>query len=332
MIAFIGVRISWLIAARNVLLAWFACSAASRASRGVAEQAGVVDRDRRLLGEPDEEVEVGLGEAGARTGPPDRHHAADAVAGRCSGATISRSFVVVLGAGDRHRSRVGGDVVDELGRARGGEVADDPLAEDDPVGHDLRRRSRRARRSRRESSGRPARRRKTALVSRLEQGHAPARRSAARTRSRSSVAEISRADLGERGHLVGAALRLLDTAGRSGSPRRRSRRCVESSRASASPKRPASSVLWTLITPIASLARRGSARRGTTAPGCRRRGVPSSLELLVAVEQERLPRGRGSATSGPRRGRSAPGQRALPRSPVVRELDRRRSSASSSAT
>ena len=33
MIAFIGVRISWLIAARNVLLAWFASSAARRASR-----------------------------------------------------------------------------------------------------------------------------------------------------------------------------------------------------------------------------------------------------------------------------------------------------------
>ncbi len=32
MIAFIGVRISWLIAARKVLLAWLACSATSRAS------------------------------------------------------------------------------------------------------------------------------------------------------------------------------------------------------------------------------------------------------------------------------------------------------------
>ena len=60
MIAFIGVRISWLMAARNVLLAWFACSAASRASRGRPEQPGVVDGDRRLLGEADQEVEVGL--------------------------------------------------------------------------------------------------------------------------------------------------------------------------------------------------------------------------------------------------------------------------------
>ena len=32
MIAFIGVRISWLVAARNALLAAFACSATSRAS------------------------------------------------------------------------------------------------------------------------------------------------------------------------------------------------------------------------------------------------------------------------------------------------------------
>ncbi len=36
MIAFIGVRISWLIAARNVLLAWLASSAAWRASRASA--------------------------------------------------------------------------------------------------------------------------------------------------------------------------------------------------------------------------------------------------------------------------------------------------------
>ena len=32
MMAFIGVRISWLMAARNALFAWFAASAASRAS------------------------------------------------------------------------------------------------------------------------------------------------------------------------------------------------------------------------------------------------------------------------------------------------------------
>ena len=60
MIAFIGVRISWLIAARKVLLAWFACSAASRASRGRPEQPGVLDRDRGLLRQADQEVEIGL--------------------------------------------------------------------------------------------------------------------------------------------------------------------------------------------------------------------------------------------------------------------------------
>ena len=79
MIAFIGVRISWLMAARNVLLAWFACSAASRASRRGPEQPGVVDGDGGLLGQPDEEVQIRLAERIARTGPPDREHAADAV-------------------------------------------------------------------------------------------------------------------------------------------------------------------------------------------------------------------------------------------------------------
>ena len=38
MIAFIGVRISWLIAARNALFASLACSAASRASSASAKR------------------------------------------------------------------------------------------------------------------------------------------------------------------------------------------------------------------------------------------------------------------------------------------------------
>ena len=58
MIAFIGVRISWLIAARNALLAWFASSAGLARVVRLGEQPGVVDRDRRLLRQPDEEVEV----------------------------------------------------------------------------------------------------------------------------------------------------------------------------------------------------------------------------------------------------------------------------------
>ena len=72
MTAFIGVRISWLIAARNALFAWFAASAAAWASWRVAEQPRVLDGDRRLPGEPDEEVEVGLGERLARRAPDRR--------------------------------------------------------------------------------------------------------------------------------------------------------------------------------------------------------------------------------------------------------------------
>ncbi len=49
--AFIGVRISWLIVARNELLASLADSAAARASLRLLEQARVLDRDHRLVGE-----------------------------------------------------------------------------------------------------------------------------------------------------------------------------------------------------------------------------------------------------------------------------------------
>ena len=49
--AFIGVRISWLIVARNELLASLAASAAARASCASLEQARVLDRDHRLVGE-----------------------------------------------------------------------------------------------------------------------------------------------------------------------------------------------------------------------------------------------------------------------------------------
>ena len=59
MIAFIGVRISWLIAARNALLAWFASSAARRASCASAKSRALSIAIGGLLGEADEEVEVG---------------------------------------------------------------------------------------------------------------------------------------------------------------------------------------------------------------------------------------------------------------------------------
>ena len=62
MTAFIGVRISWLIAARNALFAWLAPSAAVGRLLGLGEEPGVLERDRGLPGEADEEVEVGLAE------------------------------------------------------------------------------------------------------------------------------------------------------------------------------------------------------------------------------------------------------------------------------
>ena len=62
MTAFIGVRISWLIAARNALFAWLAPSAAAVASWASVKRRAFSMRDRRLPGQPDEEVEVGLGE------------------------------------------------------------------------------------------------------------------------------------------------------------------------------------------------------------------------------------------------------------------------------
>ena len=49
--AFIGVRISWLIVARNELLASLAASAAARACLRLVEQPHVLDRDHRLVGE-----------------------------------------------------------------------------------------------------------------------------------------------------------------------------------------------------------------------------------------------------------------------------------------
>ena len=60
MIAFIGVRISWLIAARNVLLALVGVLGRLAGRLRLAEQPGVLDGDRGLLGQADEQVEVAL--------------------------------------------------------------------------------------------------------------------------------------------------------------------------------------------------------------------------------------------------------------------------------
>ncbi len=62
MIAFIGVRISWLMAARKVLLAWLACSAASCAARPSSKRRAFWMAIAACCDEAHEEVEVGRGE------------------------------------------------------------------------------------------------------------------------------------------------------------------------------------------------------------------------------------------------------------------------------
>ena len=208
MIAFIGVRISWLIAARNALFAWFASSAASRASCASREQPGVLDRDRRLLrrarrgsrGRAWVNGSLGSDRQTAIT-PVTRSRA-------ISGATISRSSVVVVGAGDRRRVRGSrSDVVDDLGARRSAATSPmipspvDDRVRPDRVG------------DRAEGDDRAERRavrlgQEDARSSRRRAGAAP--RSAIRSSTRVEV-ERRRdlpADLGERRHLVGAAMRL----------------------------------------------------------------------------------------------------------------------------
>ena len=82
-------------------------------------------------------------------------------------------------------------------------------------------------------------------------------------------------DVGERGHLVGAAValaeqpRVLDRAPTLAA-------IVVRSRTSAAPNRPSWLVLWTLIDADRLVADAGSARRGTTSPAFRRRGCRSA--------------------------------------------------------
>ena len=65
MTAFIGVRISWLMVARNALFASFAASAAARASCASLEQPRVLDRDHRLVGEGLEQASISLSANGS---------------------------------------------------------------------------------------------------------------------------------------------------------------------------------------------------------------------------------------------------------------------------
>ena len=169
------------------------------------EEPRVLDSRRRLLGEADEEVQLRLSEGAPGTEAPHGRHA-DHLVSREQRRDHEPLLRLHLRAGNRARTRIVGDVVYDLGLAAGREPADDPLSHDDAVRLDL--------------VGVPAQRhgRSKRPVLRLHQvdgagvgleqvlrplgdalqhtGHVDRRR------------ELS-ADLGQRGHLVGPATRLL---------------------------------------------------------------------------------------------------------------------------
>ena len=90
MTAFIGVRISWLIAARNALFAWFAASAATVASRASANSREFSKAIDAWRASPTRKSRS----ACTNGMPPVRHTAAAPVtrSRATSGATISRSI------------------------------------------------------------------------------------------------------------------------------------------------------------------------------------------------------------------------------------------------
>ena len=101
----------------------------------LAEQAGIVDGDRGLLGHAHEQLEVVFRELPARHGPPGGEHAHDLVTGD-QRSDHQPLLDVGVGARDLHAAAVGLDVVDDLGIAAQHDVADDPLADPDRVVED----------------------------------------------------------------------------------------------------------------------------------------------------------------------------------------------------
>ena len=253
MIAFIGVRISWLIAARKVLLAWLACSAASRASRASANSRAFSIAIAACCDSPTRKSRSACGERRRRRRAPDGHHADDP-SRPTSGATISRS------SGRRPRcpgsaiaAWIAGDVVDDLRpRRRATTSPMIPSPSTDRVGQDLRRRSRRARRSARkrlavglgqEHRARVGRRAASGARSAIRSQHRVRDRASPRSRGRRRRARSSR----RRRRCASRYSRAFWIADADVGGERR--------RAGGRPPRrsgPPAVVLWTLIAPIAS--------------------------------------------------------------------------------
>ena len=118
--AFIGVRISWLIVARNELFASLAASAWR--ARASCVLASLNSRAFWIaITAWSAKVRRGTAARGRLNGwPPVRQTAIapSTTPSATSGTTIRRSSCWRIGAGDLHRARVGLGVVDELGACR----------------------------------------------------------------------------------------------------------------------------------------------------------------------------------------------------------------------
>ena len=103
---------------------------------GVSVEPGVVDRDRGVLGQTDQQVEVALRVQLARDRTPDGHAADDLIVGD-EWRRHQPVVLVRIRARDDARARIGQDVVDELRIAGREHAPDDPFAEVDGVGQEL---------------------------------------------------------------------------------------------------------------------------------------------------------------------------------------------------
>ena len=99
------------------------------------EQPRGLDRDRRLLRETDEEVEILVREELGRRRSPDGHHPDDPTASQ-ERSRHQAFFVLLPRARDADGPRIAREIVHDLGGAAARQVADHTLADADRVGHD----------------------------------------------------------------------------------------------------------------------------------------------------------------------------------------------------